>query len=146
MQRRSFQLLSWLLISWQLLLPSGAPWLHTVIEVGGCTDSCSVAKAGIAKDSESTKTPHSHAGCSHPHHVGETSHSHSESESNPEPNAPHDCSNCAVCQAIAAPRMLAAVVVLRVEIEQIEVVSIAECADPLLGFGLPLQCRAPPVA
>lgn len=146
MQRRPFQLLSWLLITWQLLLPSGAPWLHTLIDGSCCVDSCSVAKDGISTDCESTKTHHSHSGCLRSHGAGETSHSHLENELESEPNAPHDCSNCAVCQAIAAPRVVAAFVVLPVEIEQIEIFPIAECADPLLGFGLPLQCRAPPVA
>jgi len=144
MQQRRFQILSWLLISWQLLIPSAAPWLHTLTDGSVCADGRSVVKdSKLANSCEAVSQ--SHSGCSHSHRTCSHSHSGSESESEHAPNAPHDCSNCAVCQAIAAPRVLTTLLTLPVAVDRIEILSIAACSDPLLGFGLPPQCRAPPV-
>lgn len=134
------QIFTWLLVLWLLLLPSGAPWLHTVVDISCCATS----KA----QSTSTKC------CHHHHRDGGDSDGTAkcvvpQAEDHGLPlrqPAPHDCSNCPVCQAIAAPRVLALVVELTVFPERTELISVIECADPLLGFGLPLQCRAPPVA
>ena len=140
MHPRRFQILSLLLISWQLLVPSGAPWLHTLID-GGCS-----AVTSEKGRSEGIGEKHSHvlSACCHVHHSATGPHSHSHDSSDPTENKPHDCSNCAICQAIAAPRIVADFVVLPVTIDRIEALSVADCADPLLGFGLPPQCRAPP--
>ena len=143
MHSRCFQILSWLLIFWQLLLPSGAPWLHLLMDGSCCTDACCV-DIGIISAKLPETTSHSHSVCQHAHNDGQCSHSDSQNES--ESETPHDCSNCAVCQALAAPRILAPVVGLPVAGESIENPVVRECAGPLLGFGLPLQCRAPPVA
>jgi hypothetical protein len=140
MHPRRFQILSWLLISWQLLVPSGAPWLHTLIDGGCSAETCETGRSEGIGDQHS----HVHSACRHAHHSATGPHSHSHGSSDPAKNKTHDCSNCAVCQAIAAPRIVCHFVVLPVTIDRIEILSIAHCADPLLGFGLPPQCRAPP--
>ena len=145
------QKFTWLLILWQLLLPSGAPWLHTVVDGSCCT------------------TPgeqHSKTTCCHQHHSHESdrdagkacsSHKHRDGQlscgeqapfegQSPANSPPHDCTNCAICQAISAPRVLTGLVELPKIAEQIGVIETPECADPLLGFCLPLKCRAPPAA
>ena len=134
------QNLTWLLILWQLLLPSGAPWLHTVVDGSCCTPAAE---------------QHSDTTCCHRHH-SHGSHSHaaadcrgtdkSWSDQSPSDPAPHDCSNCAICQAISAPRVLVVLIELPQIVEQTGVVETPQCADPLLGFCLPVQCRAPPAA
>jgi hypothetical protein len=134
------QILTWLLILWQLLLPSGAPWLHTVVDGSCCTPSAE---------------QHSETTCCHRHH-SHGSHSHAAAncsgsrkscgDQSPSDPAPHDCSNCAICHAISAPRVLTVLIELPKLVEQTGVIETPQCADPLLGFCLPLQCRAPPVA
>jgi hypothetical protein len=144
MHKHRFQNLIKLLIALQLLLPSGAPWLHTLID-GSC---CAVGAHSHRGPSPQDAHPSwcAHTGCSHSH----ASHSADNPCGNPaEPagdTTPHDCSDCPVCQAMAAPRMLALVVVLPLAVELIETLPLPDCADPLLGFGLPPQCRAPPAA
>jgi len=132
----STQKFAWLLILWQLLLPSGAPWLHTVVD-GSCCASSDVQNASPT------------CSCCH-HSTGSHAHASSEgqksSDSKRSDEKPHDCSNCAICQAIAAPRVLVVLVELPKISEFTGVIETPECRDPRLGFGLPLQCRAPPVA
>jgi hypothetical protein len=134
-------ILTSLLILWQLLLPSGAPWLHTFVD-----GSCCATTTTVSKQNAKTRCHH-HCGKQHGHvsTEGKGSSTESRGESDSE-QAPHDCSNCAVCQAIAAPRVLVLLIELPIFSERTELISVIECADPLLGFGLPLQCRAPPVA
>lgn len=134
------QNLTWLLILWQLLLPSGAPWLHPVVDGSCCTSS-------TEQHSETTCCHHHHSSRSHCRAPADCSDSDKsvggESPSNP---APHDCANCAICQAISAPRVLVGLIELPKIVEQTGVIEMPSCADPLLGFCLPLQCRAPPAA
>ena len=131
-----------LLILWQLILGCSAPWLHTVT-VSTC--------AGITGEKHShdtcdqnrpvSKKPAAPCRCRF-HHGSEEPLENSADDGCPD--KPHDCSNCRVCQAIAAPRTLVTIV----EVEACEYffasLDVAECADPMLGFGLPPQCRAPP--
>ncbi len=130
------QILTWLLVCWQLLLPSGAPWLHTVVDGSCCASSDS-------QNAAPTCCCHHHSAGSHSHAPAEGQES---SDSKQSDEKPHDCSNCAICQAISAPRVLVALVELPKIAEQTGVIETPECADPLLGFCLPLQCRAPPAA
>jgi hypothetical protein len=131
---------TWLLILWQLLLPSGAPWLHTVVDGSCCTPLSE-------QHSETTCCHHHHSTKSHCRAIadvtktGKAGDGESSSDS-----APHDCSNCAICQAISAPRVLVVLIELPKIVEQTGVIETPQCADPLLGFCLPLQCRAPPAA
>jgi hypothetical protein len=133
------QIFTWLLICWQLLLPSGAPWLHTMVDGSCCATS----------NPQPASTPccqqhHSH--CADSHAKAKSDVADPDDRDLPTPDSlPHDCSNCVICQAIAAPRALASVIELPAFSELTEIVSVIGCADPLLGFGLPLQCRAPPV-
>lgn len=128
----SKQFLGLMLACWQLVLPSSAPWLHSLME-----DSCCVAAAGSAHE-------HSHGAC---HHHDQKSAENAGSETpEPSPATHHDCSECALCQAISAPRILSGPIDLPTLSETASLVAVAICADPQLGFGLPLQARAPPLA
>jgi hypothetical protein len=140
MHQRRFQILAWLLISWQLFVPSGAPWVHTLLDENCCANKCGEFNA----PDPAGKHAHSHTGCLHLHGTHSRSHAQSDGDSDPTGQEPHDCSNCPVCLAIAAPRLLTALVSMPIQVDQIEVLPVAECADPQLGFGLPPQCRAPP--
>ena len=133
------QNLTWLLILWQLLLPSGAPWLHTVVDGSCCTTA-------VEQHSETTCCHHHHLNDSHRRAANDCRSHHDHDGQSPSDSKPHDCSSCAICQAISAPRVLAALVELPKIAEQTGVIETPECADPLLGFCLPLQCRAPPAA
>jgi len=134
------QNLTWLLILWQFLLPSGAPWLHTVVDGSCCTPSAEQHSGTTCCDRHNSTRSLCRAGadCSDSDNSGGN-----KSPSNP---APHDCSNCAICQAISAPRVLAVPIELPKIVEQTGVIETPKFADPLLGFCLPLQCRAPPIA
>lgn len=129
------QNLTWLLILWQLLLPSGAPWLHTVVD-----DSC--CASSDAQNTPPTCSCHHHS----PAKRSTTAGGQGSSDSKESDEKPHDCSKCAICQAIAAPRVLVVLVELPKVSEITGVIETPECRNPLLGFCLPLQCRAPPVA
>ena len=178
MHKHRFQNLIKLLIALQFLLPSGGPWLHTLIDRSRCASagsfsgSCCVAPSHSHRCTSRSTHKHSHGNKSaplhqHSHaksHDGESSskshtqhsdrhlqkHSPSDSvslgASKPasEPQQPHNCSDCPVCQAICAPRILALILQLPEFDEHVGCLYFGECADPLLGFGLPLQCRAPP--
>ena len=133
------QNLTWLLILWQLLLPSGAPWLHTVVDGSCCATS-------VDQHSETTCCCHHHSNDSHRHASNDCGSSQNSDGEVPSDQTPHDCSNCAICQAISAPRVLAVLIELPKIAEQTGVIESPECTDPLLGFCLPLQCRAPPAA
>lgn len=131
-----------LLILWQLFLGCSAPWLHTVT-VGTCAASTGHKRLQntCAPESPLTKKPGRSCGCGFQHRSEKPLEN---SAGDGPPEKPHDCSNCQVCQAIAAPRTLVTIV----EVEACEYfflsLDVAECADPMLGFGLPPQCRAPP--
>jgi hypothetical protein len=144
MSKSCFQILTPLLILWQLILPCSAPWLHTCIE-----DCCAQTKCEETSDSSGLKTPasatHSRHSCACAHHAKNSPQSNQDSNEQA-PAKSHDCSNCAVCQAIAAPRTLVAIVSLEASVEIMEALVFADCSDPLLGFDLPTRCRAPPAA
>jgi hypothetical protein len=131
----STQFLGLMLACWQLVLPSSAPWLHSLTG-----DSC--CESGAAESAQ--PHVHSHANCHH-HHQKPANKAGGES-SGPMPGSGHDCSECALCQAISAPRILTGPIDLPILSETAPLVVVAICADPQLGFGLPLQARAPPVA
>ena len=140
-----FRILTSLLILWQLLLPLSAPWLHA------CADSCCAADHGDdASLSDSNHTGSKSAAGSrlcrcdfHRASSGPNDSKRSTDEHSPEQKQ-HDCSNCSICQAISAPRILVAMVEVATSEQFISSLPVPDCADPLLGFGLPPQCRAPP--
>ncbi len=136
-----FQILRPLLILWQLILPVSAPWLHSCVETG-CTTACglSLSEVGSHQPGE-TQGRHSCACC---FHQAQQTSSDSSDQSSPA-KKPHDCSNCAVCRAIAAPRTPVAIVVLALTSQTVCSIVKPDCANPSPGFGLPPQCRAPPV-
>lgn len=131
----SAQFLGLMLACWQLVLPSSAPWLHSLLE-----DSCCVSKASQSAQPH----VHSHAGCRH--HGRQPAEPTDNESSEPLPVTTHDCSECALCQAISAPRILTGPVDLPTLTETVTFVAVSSCVDPQLGFGLPLQARAPPAA
>ena len=131
------QILTWLLILWQLLLPSSAPWLHSAVD-----ESCCTAEA--EQHFETACCQHRHSHDAQHYHANDCISQKDKDGQSPSDSTPHDCSNCAICQAISAPRVIVALVELPTIAEQTSVVETRKCADPLLGFCLPLQCRAPP--
>lgn len=142
MIKSCFQNLTPLLILWQLILGCSAPWLHTVTVIVCAEGSGHKHFHGnCSQNGVSTEKPSTSCRCSF-HHNSEKPLENSADDGPPQ--KPHDCSNCRVCQAIAAPRTLVTIV----EVEACEYffssLDVAECADPMLGFGLPPQCRAPP--
>jgi hypothetical protein len=135
MRWRSAQFLGLMLACWQLVLPSSAPWLHSLMG-----DSCCVSEAVGA----APRHCHSHGTCHHhDQRPGERA-----GQKSPEqhPVTSHDCSECALCQAISAPRILTGPIDLPTLSETAPFVAVAVCDDPQLGFGLPVQARAPPFA
>jgi hypothetical protein len=137
MLKHCTQFATWTLLILQVLLPSSAPWLHYFGEAACCVATASKEVAPSCKC-------HHHAD-SQPDRATKCADSPAaEGGESPDDSPPHDCTDCAICQAIAAPRILALLVELPVLCEQTATISVPECADPLLGFGLPLQCRAPP--
>ena len=140
-----FQILTSLLILWQLLLPLSAPLLHT------CADDDSVA----ARCGDTSRSGLNYAGfltavgsrfCPCEFHSGpaEANGSNENTEEHSPGQKPHDCSNCSICQAMSAPRILVAMVEVATSERFIALLPVPDCADPLLGLGLPPQCRAPP--
>jgi hypothetical protein len=133
---------TWLLILWQLVLPLSAPCLHT-LSGDGCANTCSSRETLVQASCDISQiahgTRHIQCGC----HCG-TGNFRSPSEKSSPSRAPHDCSNCSICQAIAAPRTLATIVEIATSEHIIATIASISCADPMLGFGLPPQCRAPP--
>lgn len=144
MTQSCFQIFSPLLILWQLILPCSAPWLHTCVE-----QYCASAECDESFDPSSLNAQgsakHSKHSCACSHHAKIVPQSHRYSKEQP-PAKSHDCSNCAVCQAIAAPRTLVAIVSVEASVEIMEALIFAECSDPLFGFDVPTRCRAPPAA
>jgi hypothetical protein len=131
----SAQFLGLMLACWQLVLPSSAPWLHSLMG-----DSCCTADApGPAQHHN-----HSHGPCHH--HEQKLAENAGQETPEPSPVKNHDCSECALCQAISAPRILTGPIDLPTLSETAPFVAVAICANPQLGFGLQLQARAPPVA
>ena len=136
MHKHRFQNLIKLLIALQFLLPSGGPWLHTLIDgsrcasAGSSSGSCCVAASHSHRCTSRSTHKHSHGNKSAPLHE----HSHAKSDdgesrskshtqysdrhlqehspSDSEPQQPHSCSDCPVCQAICAPRILALILQL----------------------------------
>jgi hypothetical protein len=146
MPQHRFQILASLLITLQLLIPSGAPWLHLHVE----SDCCALA-AESSRHEETQDPTHRHSAdtCSHQHSqcqptCGDQCEPRSNTGSGKSDSEPHDCSNCPVCQAIAAPRTITCLIELPAVADRIELLSVCDSADPMLGFGLPCQCRAPP--
>ncbi len=129
------QFLGLMLACWQLVLPASAPWLHSLMG-----DSCCVGDAAVSAQPHC----HSHGTCHH-HEQKPTENAGDESPER-RPVTSHDCSECALCQAISAPRILTGPIDLPILSETAPFFAVAVCADPQLGFGLPLQARAPPVA
>ena len=128
----SAQFLGLMLACWQLVLPSSAPWLHSLMG-----DSCCVG------DATGSVHEHSHGKCHH--HVPKPPKKAGHEAPERSPVTHHDCSECALCQAISAPRILTGPIDLPTLSETASFIVVAICADPQLGFGLPLQARAPPV-
>lgn len=137
-----FQILTPLLILWQLLLPCSAPWLHICIEDACAEAKCEESPGVSGRKTQASATPSGHS-CSCSHHAKNSPQSLPDSREQC-PARSHDCSNCAVCQALAAPRTLVAIVSLEASVEFMEALVFADCSDPLLGFALPTRCRAPP--
>ena len=131
----SKQFVGLMLACWQLVLPSSAPWLHSLMGDFCCTGE--VANAS---------PPHSHSHGTCHHHAQKPPEKGDEGSSERLPVTTHDCSECALCQAISAPRILTGPIDLPTLSETASFVVVAICADPQLGFGLPLQARAPPLA
>lgn len=129
----STQFLGLMLACWQLVLPSSAPWLHSLMEGNCCVD-----------DTAGSEHDHSHGTCHH--HVHKPAETAGNQTPERSPVTHHDCSECALCQAISAPRILTGPIDLPTLSETAPFFAVAVCADPQLGFGLPLQARAPPVA
>ncbi|MFO0999364.1 MAG: hypothetical protein U0936_03430 [Planctomycetaceae bacterium] len=148
MRTRRFQILISLQVALQLLIPAIAPWLHSFVEcgsVGCCTPAPFLYP--VTKHRGEQASSHCSAGCCHVHsNATDSTSAHSPGEQHSDQQPPHDCAHCAICQAIAAPRILTSVVEISAAPEQISPLAAPACADPLLGFGLPPQCRAPPVA
>lgn len=145
MQTRRFQILVSLQVALQLLIPAFAPWLHSFVECGS-VDCCTstLEPTLLNRHAMHGRCP---AGCCHDHSVDTNAPpAESPDHNGSDHQKPHDCAHCAICQAIAAPRILASVVEISGAPEQIVTVVAPVCADPLLGFGLPPQCRAPPLS
>ena len=136
-----FRILTPLLILWQLILPVSAPWLHSCEDVC-CASACEQSHSSVRLQhcAEAVRVQHS---CPCRFHLVDQNSSHSSDEQAPS-KKPHDCSSCAVCQALTAPRTLVAMVEMASTEQAVSSILVADCADPLLGFGLPPQCRAPP--
>ncbi|MCX7400309.1 MAG: hypothetical protein NT138_21760 [Planctomycetales bacterium] len=148
MHTRRFQILTSLQVALQLLTPAIAPWLHSFVECGG-VQHCTSTLESHAPSASPTQRPLARClpGCCHDHGNDIAgSATHSSDQNQPDQQTPHDCAHCAICQAIAAPRILASVVELSAAPEQIVPLVVPACADPMLGFGLPPKCRAPPAA
>ena len=129
------QFVGLMLACWQLVLPSSAPWLHSLMG-----DSCCVG------DAVGSAQPHDHSHGTCHHHKQKPAERTGQETPEQHPVTNHDCSECALCQAISAPRILTGPIDLPTLSETAPFVAVAVCADPQLGFGLPLQARAPPVA
>jgi hypothetical protein len=148
MHTRRFQILISLQVALQLLIPAIAPWLHSFVECGG-VHYCTSTQESHSSSASPTQRPLPRClpGCCHGHgNDSARSATHSSDQDQPDQQTPHDCAHCAICQAIAAPRILAAVVELSAAPEQAVPLIVPACADPMLGFGLPPKCRAPPAA
>lgn len=142
MSQSCFQILTPLLILWQLIIPCSAPWLHTCIEGSCAQTSCEEASGSLFLNAQVSTSQSKHS-CTCSHHAKNAPQTKPDSNEQP-PSKSHDCSNCAVCQAIAAPRTLVAIVSLEASVEIMEAIVLADCSNPLLGFDLPTRCRAPP--
>lgn len=149
MHRHCFQISARLLIIWQLLLAFAGYRLHLAPDGSCCASSQHVPGAAGPVASPGTSClchcPWSHGPQPLTHESGECPAAPTHREPMP-PLEPHDCANCEVCHALAGPRTLVAVVVLPAPSEAVAAVPDQECADPMLGFALRPQCRAPPSA
>lgn len=139
MRLHRFQI--YLLLLLQVILPSGAPWLHQVLDGQCCSahSSCAVVDANNRNHS-------GHCCCAHHKHELKGAEEAGGQSSSEDSSVPHDCSNCVLCQTLAAPRIVAEIITLPQSDEWIAFVHNEPAADPMLGFGLPLKCRAPPAA
>ncbi len=141
-----FRILTSLLILWQLLLTLSASWLHPcaveLCAAAGCGDDTSASDSNHAGSSTSVVSRlcrcELHRASSGVNGSKKSTEEHSPGQKK------HDCSNCAICQAIFAPRLLVAMVEVATSDQFISALPVPDCADPMLGFGLPTQCRAPP--
>ena len=133
MRLHRFQI--YILLLLQVILPSGAPWLHQVFD-GQC---CSAHSHCAADDVNSrNNSVHLHCCCAHHKHESKSAEEASGGSSSEDPEVPHDCSNCVLCQTLAAPRIVAEIVSLPQSDEWVACVQNEPAADPMLGFGLPL--------
>jgi hypothetical protein len=107
MRLHRFQI--YLLLLLQVILPSGAPWLHQVLDGQCCSahPSCPVVDANIHDHSG-----HSHCCCAHHKHESTSTEEASGQSSGEDSEVPHDCSNCVLCQTLAAPRIVAEIISL----------------------------------
>lgn len=142
MSQSCFRIFTSLLILWQLILSCSAPWLHSCIQgccvAAECEKPCDSARLVARVSLTRVKQV-----CSCLHHAKSAPKNAPESRDQ-RPAKSHDCSNCAVCQAIAAPRTLVAIVSLEASVETSEALAFTDCSDPLIGFDLATRCRAPP--
>lgn len=134
-----FRILTPLLIFWQTLLPLCAHSLHNCAE-SLCADGFCVEGTHNERSADHA-TGSGHCRCGF-HRASADSGERSE-EQQPEQEK-HDCSCCSICQTIAAPRTLVTAVEVARSEHLVNLISVQDRSDPLLGFGLPPQCRAPP--
>lgn len=147
-------LISGVLLLLQLLLPVFAPQLHLLT---GCDDNCCVAghvHAGASGSAEvlcgAGACRKNHSGC--PDHFSPAKDAdcpwHTPAGKTGESGVPwsHDCTSCAICQVLFAPRCIVAVVSVDEFVDQVRLVVcptiVAVSAEAV--YSLPV--RAPPVA
>ena len=133
-----FRILTPLLILWQILLPLCAYALHDCVDALCAGGSCDSAR------SERSENYASGLGCCRCRFHRGSADSEEDSEEHLPEHEKHDCSNCSICQAIAAPRILVTTLEVTRSAHLIGLISVWDRSDPMLGFRLPPQCRAPP--
>lgn len=138
------KIFNFLLILWQLVFLSVAHRIHVAPECSYCHHFQNGETYAPVRSR--TEVLHSrHSGCRSCSHVKtQDGNCHDNEQPPAELPKPHDCKNCSVCQVITAAGTLTAVVTIPKAYEQSATLARAECADPMLGFGYPPQCRAPP--
>ena len=134
-----FRILTPLLILWQTLLPLCAHSLHNCPESLCAGGFCVEGTRNDGSADHATGT--GHCGCVFRRASGDSG---ERSEEQRPEREKHDCSCCSICHTIAAPRTLVTIVEVARSEHLVNLISVQDCSDHLLGFGLPPQCRAPP--
>lgn len=134
-----FRTLTPLLILWQILLPLCAHHLHDCAEAlcaeGSCVDN------RRSERSEDSAAGLGHCRCDFRRASADSGEG---SEEQLPEQEKHDCSRCSICQTIATPRILVTALEVTRSEHSIGLISVQDWSDPMLGFGLLPQCRAPP--